>query len=423
MNILVISYYYSWSSSVGSRRMQGLVKGLVADGHHVTVVGALAPSGVGSTAPGTVILIETPATDRVITARRLVTRIRRVSEVEPAATASPTNMWKTHPRRWVRRWIAFPDTMWEWTYRAQQAARASAVRPDVIIASAPPMAALHAASKLARHFRCPWIADMRDLWTGDPYRVTPPSVRWLDRRLERRVLSSASAITTVAVSLAEELHDLCPHIAVTPLRNGFDEEWLRSGDVPPGKPATVVYTGTLTSNTGRTLESLCNAADVLRAMKSPASPQIDIVGAVDRSIVDLVGRRRLTGIIRFRGVVDAGAARTAQQGASALLNFSWENPRDFGKLPAKIFEYAAARRPIIHLGKVATLGTELIREHSLGFVVDPDDPVAVARLILGLADRSVAWVPPSAAELAPLSQQAMVAGFREVIEKVSRDRS
>lgn len=412
MKILVVAYYYGWSSSVGSRRMRGLVSALAADGHQVTVLAADPPDGLTLGAPPGVHVVSVPPTDRVLAAKRWVARVRRGS-----GTAAHADAALSAPARgWLRGWLGFPDTMWEWTYRARRAARRQRVRPDLVLASAPPMAALATAAALARDASCAWIADMRDLWTGDPYRLVPAPLRPLDRHLERRLLRSAAAVTTVADSLADELRTLLPGIEVTVLRNGFDAAWLRPGDEPPGRPATVVYTGTLTANTGRDLGPLCDAVAAL----GDDGPLVEVFGSVDRSVRETIRARGMADRIHLRGTVGADDARRAQHHACALLNFSWEDPRDFGKLPAKVFEYAAARRPIVHMGRVETLGTHLIRDHGLGFVVDPDQPSEVAALLRGLADGSVEWVAPDATELAPLSQQAMVDGFRGVIESVSR---
>jgi glycosyltransferase involved in cell wall biosynthesis len=440
MNILIISYYASWSSSVGSRRMGGLIKALASDGHAITVIGSAPPDRHRPPPTKGVQLIETPPTDRYLSARAAVTRVRHLgrrapaggSDIEPVATTgpamkspAPSGRVASSARNVARRWIGFPDTMWEWTSTAQRAAAQLSVRPDLVIASAPPMAALHAASKIASEASCPWIADMRDLWTGDPNRHTPLVLRPIDRRLERRVLSSAAAVTTVAESLADDLRRLAPAVPVVALRNGFDDRWLRLGDEPPNEPPTVVFTGTLTSNTGRSLDELCDVAAELQVMRRNGSrtPTIEIYGALDPSIPALLATRSVGDVIRLNGVVSAETTRQAQHQASALLSLSWESPRDYTNLPAKLFEYAAAKRPVLHLGRVETLGTRLIADHRLGFVADPSDAATVAKLVQAIVDGETPWVAPPTESLRPLSQSAMLDGFRAVIERVFSDVS
>ena len=389
MKVLVVSYYSLWSSSAGARRMNGLVRGLVERGDEVVLVAATPANGLRADPPPGVRLIETPACDRVVTARRLVRRMLRRGSGAPSPTAAaPTSAGTGRANRWsgaaalVRRWVSFPDTMWEWRYAAQRAAVADGFVPDVVVASAPPMAALRAARDIAARQGCPWVADMRDLWTGDPYRQVPRIVRRLDARLERTTLRSAAAITTVADVMIDELQPIAPRVPVTAMRNGFDPAWVRRDGLPPASPAAAVFTGTLTSNTGRDLTALCEAAELLVVRHGPdAAPPIEIYGAADPALVAAARARSRPTALRFRGVVGAADVRRIQHEAGALLNFSWEDPREFHKCPAKLFEYAAARRPIVHIGRVESLGVQLIRQHRLGVVVSPEDPVAIADAI------------------------------------------
>jgi hypothetical protein len=415
--------------------MSGLVDALVADGHELVVVTSQPPSGSPALADGVTYLMTTPA-DRVLWLkrrtgwlRRVVQRHRTVQNLADRDVAdrdghAPTGELRAgsilvpfeRTRRWVRSWVSFPDTMWSWGGVARRALRQSGFEPDVIIASAPPMAALVAAAGAARRLEVPWIADMRDLWTGDPYRRVPRSARRLDRFLERRTLRSAAAVTTVAEPLERALREVAPAIPIYTMRNGFAASWLRCGDEPPQLPAEIVYTGTLTANTGRDLTAVCAAMNLLVERHGDRAPRLRLFGAIDRQLIEALRATISPSVIDIAGEVTADEAREAQHNASVLLNFAWEDPRDFGKCPAKLFEYAAARRPVLHIGRVETLGVALIREFGLGRVVDPHDPAAVAESI----DELIAggWTPPAPSELAALSQDAMIEEFRRAIRGV-----
>jgi hypothetical protein len=250
----------------------------------------------------------------------------------------------------------------------------------------------------------------------------PRLLRRIDARLERATLRSAAAITTVADVMIDELRSVAPGVPVTAMRNGFDAAWVRSDDRPPSTPPAAVFTGTLTSNTGRDLSALCAAAELLVERHGvDAAPSIEIYGAADPALVAAAQARSRPTSLRFRGVVGATDVRRIQHGAGALLNFSWEDPREFHKCPAKLFEYAAARRPIVHIGSIETLGVQLIHEHGLGVMVSPDDPVAIADAIEGFCADATGgrWDPPSVDDLAPLSQRAMIDGFVDALESAS----
>lgn len=424
MKVLVISYYALWSSSVGGRRSNGILRGLLERGDDVALVSATPVNGFRSQLPPGVHLIETGSCDRVLTARRLGQRLRRRNASErllaPATKARASTPAKVG---WladaVRPWASFPDTMWEWRYAARRAVTKDGFDPDLVIATAPPMAALCAAADLARVHGCPWVADMRDLWTGDPYRIVPRAARALDKRLERRALRSASAITTVAEVMTDELRAVASGVPVTAIRNGFDPAWLRDGEQPPDEPPSIVFTGTLTSNTGRDLEPVLAAlAELTRRQPEAAALTVDLYGAADPALVAATTSDARSAQLHFRGVTGGDQARQAQHAAAALLSFGWDDPREFHKLPAKLFEYAAARRPILHIGRVDSLGVRLIADHRLGVTVSPDDPSAIADAMQEFA-RGENWSAPSPDALAPLSQRSMVEQFLRVIDAVS----
>lgn len=427
MKVLVVSYYSLWSSSVGGRRANGIVRALLERGDEVALVSAAPANGLRADLPQGVHLIETPACDRVLTARRLVGRLRRrAGDADAPAATAPARASAPASRRSiagaVRPWVSFPDTMWEWHHAVRRAVAHDGFVPDVVVATAPPMAALRAAAGLARTHGCTWVADMRDLWTGDPYRPVPRPLRRLDRRLERRTLGSAAAITTVAEVMTDELRAVASGVPVTAIRNGFDPAWLRHGHASPDAPPAIVFTGTLTSNTGRDLEPLLAALAHLAGRGGLAAELVvDLYGAADPALVTVTTSDPRSERLRFRGVIGGADARRVQHGAAALLSFGWDDPREFHKLPAKLFEYAAARRPIIHIGRVDSLGVRLIAEHGLGVTVSPDDPAQIADAMQRFAE-GASWRPPAPDDLAPLSQRSMVDRFLQVLDGVSGPR-
>lgn len=80
----------------------------------------------------------------------------------------------------------------------------AAKETDIIVASYMPSASFFIAKKLASKFNKKWIADFRDL--GALYDEGKDKFpRFVDKQIEKRLLTSASAFTTVSKGLAEEL--------------------------------------------------------------------------------------------------------------------------------------------------------------------------------------------------------------------------
>lgn len=422
MRIVVVAYYATQPSSVGSRRIGSLIEGLVSGEHHVTVVAAGdAAAPVPTALTGAQVLTVDPR-DRVERLRNAVARFR---VRRPGAATSPDAAPpQRRPQRTarvaaaLRPWIAFPDTVWEWTRVAQRATREldGDERPDLVFATAPPMACLHAAAHLANHWGCPWIADMRDLWSDDPYRVVPTILRPIDRRLERRVLRDAAALVTVAEPLADLLRSRHPGRPVHVIRNGFDPAWLRTGDLPPATPPRIVFTGTARAGSGRdfvpVLDSLARGA-------GPATRvRLHVYGAMSSDVRERIASHPMNGAVHLHGMVLPEVARQAQHSAALLLSLGWDDPRDLGSCPAKLFEYAAARRPILHIGATGTVGAQMIRDFGLGYVVDAKDTAQIESLVERAVNDDLDWRPPAPAALEPLSSATMVRRYLEVIDDI-----
>jgi hypothetical protein len=62
--------------------------------------------------------------------------------------------------------------------------------------------------------------------------------------------------------------------------------------------------------------------------------------------------------------------------ADALLLLQWNDRRDEGNLPAKLFEYLYARRPILFIGYEQGIAAQLVRERAAGLVSNSPAQIA-----------------------------------------------
>jgi hypothetical protein len=62
--------------------------------------------------------------------------------------------------------------------------------------------------------------------------------------------------------------------------------------------------------------------------------------------------------------------------ADALLLLQWNNRRDEGNLPAKLFEYLYSRRPILFIGYEQGIAAQLVRERGAGLVSNSPAQIA-----------------------------------------------
>jgi len=123
------------------------------------------------------------------------------------------------------------------------------------------------------------------------------------------------------------------------------------------------------------------------------SIQVDFYGA------DPVALRRMAS---DHGVLDRITANDRvsyresidlQMNADILLLLQWNDPKELGNVPGKVFEYVAARRPVLGLGPPDGVPARILRERGAGVVVNEPEAIAV-QLAAWLAEKNEKGVLP-----------------------------
>ncbi|HUT76281.1 MAG TPA: glycosyltransferase family 4 protein [Polyangia bacterium] len=289
---------------------------------------------------------------------------------------------KAHQRRQVLG--ADVDYVWVLTTRRKTlfsrigfygsyAAMASAIglrveRPDVILASSPPLPVGAAGATLARRWRVPWVLDVRDVWPDAAIALGELSegpLVSLAERLERRLYRSADAIVTVNEAFREQIAqgaDAGARIELIP--NGTTEAWLEAGKQTPDRASLGLpedrfiwaYAGNIGLAHG--LETAVEAAGLLGERFL-----LLIIGAgTKRAEIERLAELAPNGSVELRALMPAAEAARHLRAADALL----VSERQERTVASKLYDYGAVGRPVI-----AACRGELQR------VVERDD-VAVA---------------------------------------------
>jgi hypothetical protein len=265
---------------------------------------------------------------------------------------------------------AYPDFQAGWAAPAIAAGlQLLADKPfGVILSTSPPETAHCVAAALKRETGTPWVADLRDLWS-DNYDYKWSSLRrMVDRRLEARVLGGADALVTVSEPLAHALRRR-HRMPVYVVPNGFDPDDV----VDPGAELvdtfTITYTGPFYPGKR---EPTAFFAGLQQAVAG---------GHIDRSSVKVrmngrnvdepwvraaVAAHGLTGIVETGGLLPRAQALERQRESQILLALDWLDPRQAGVATGKIYEYLAARRPILSVGPPGGIVEGLLRETGAG---------------------------------------------------------
>lgn len=194
-----------------------------------------------------------------------------------------------------------------------------------------------------------WVVDFRDEWASSNYLTIPtPLHRAKIKALEKKVVMAADAVTTVSPPLTDYFAKISgnPKKCVT-ITNGYDaEDFAHQIDFPKRNYMQILYAGSLYGSRSAETFNLAIAELNLPNLK------VEFVGGKNK-------------------VAHPEAVKLERQADVLLLLLS---PDDRPAVyTGKIFEYLAARRPILCLAPVKTAAAKLINDLKVGVVVEPLD--------------------------------------------------
>lgn len=205
------------------------------------------------------------------------------------------------------------------------------------------------------------------------------------QRIEREAVQQAVAVTTIAEPITEYYNNMYHPPLAEVISNGFDADDLQDLplDIPLDRACfNIVFTGRFG------LSDRCNRVDYFfDAVRQLLDQQkisddilkIHLVGEYgnDELLVlkDLLDR----GVVLHHGFVERSRALAFQREADLLLIITLPDRKS--SVSAKIFEYLYAGKPILAL-TYQTVLAEIIHETRAGWVVHPQKPDDIARLLL-----------------------------------------
>lgn len=262
--------------------------------------------------------------------------------------------WKEDLALWVRSNFFIPDARVWWVKPSvrflKEYLREHPV--DAIISTGPPHSMHLIAMALKQATGLPWIADLRDPWTGIDFYGQLSLTGWADRRhhrLEREVLTTADRVVTVSWSWARDLEALGAQ-QVEVINNGFDRDDVPKDPVAVDERFSLVHIGSMSAT--RDLPGLWKALAAIMA-EDPvfhARFALRFVGPVDHSVVESATAAGLGAHIERMGRVSHAEAMRQMQRARVLLLPINDTPNSAGILPGKLYEYLSVGRPILAVG-------------------------------------------------------------------------
>ena len=354
-NALVLSFWFPPISGIGGIRAYGLAKYLPNYGWNAIILTQTLP---GNPDPELQV-IQTPYIDVVkkwkewagLDSKKTLNEQFKVKTEKDAPSildrlvALPSEI------------ITYPDVAKGWYDFAIDAAEKIIETEDigVIFSTSPPATSNLIAKKLSEKHNIPWVADFRDLWTQNHYYSYSPIRSYFDRRLEVKTLCHASAITTVSAPLAQKLAELHQNAQVFTIKNGFDPTLINDGNTVDPQ-FLIVHTGNLYHGKRDpqvlfdVLKDLLDSGLIEREDLNVGFYGYPPPGSHEKWLEQEIMKSSLEDCVTLHGEVPHTDSIAIQRKAQMLLLLTWNNPEEKGVYTGKLFEYLAARRPILSVG-------------------------------------------------------------------------
>ena len=247
--------------------------------------------------------------------------------------------------------------------------------PDVIVASGPPFFTFVAALFVARHFNSPLVLDYRNEWTECPFDFVSKDRN--DRAWERRCLNAAGAVLFTTRSHLQRALSAFPNLDARKTHvvpNGWepgDFVVQENGARRNGERSDVLRIAHVGNLSGHS-----TPVDFLDSLAALLASEPEWV---PRIRVQFIGRRSNTADAAIRAfpypdvleVIDHVGKREASRRmleSDVLLLIA--NPALERYLPGKLFDYLAARRPVMVFGSRGE-ASNLIEELHAGVLCAP----------------------------------------------------
>ncbi|MEK6951606.1 MAG: glycosyltransferase [Nanoarchaeota archaeon] len=266
--------------------------------------------------------------------------------------------------------IHYPDREKQWAHSAIMAGSKILEKGNItaIISSSPPVTSHIIANRLKIKYNIPWIADLRDLWSQNhnyPYNLVR---RELDKRLELKTLKLADSLVMVSSPCAKKLKNLHKVNKVHTIPTGFDpDEFMKQDKLT--KKFTITYTGQIyQGKQDPTKLLLVVKALIMKGIIDKKDIEVGFYGPIDNRLTKKIKEYALKDIVKQYGIIPRNLSLKKQRGSHVLLLLKWEDKKEKGVFTLKLFEYLAAKRPILATGSFkGDVIDKLLRETKAGY--------------------------------------------------------
>ena len=325
--------------------------------------------------------------------------------------------------------LALPDRWISWWFAAVPAGLSliRTYKPDVLWSTFPIATSHLIALALHRVTGLPWVADFRDPMLQSSYPVSKPQravYGWIERQTITRCSAAVFTTHSAMVSYRERFPSLPPE-KFSVIENGYDEDGF--GDaVPvatvPGERLTLIHSGVLYDG-GRDPSPFLAALATLRGEGKLCAASLRVVLRAPGDVAAmgaLVDKYQVGDIVKVEPSVPYREALQEMLAADGLIVF--QGTPFNTQIPAKIYEYFRARKPILGLVDTSGETARVLRTAGFDAIAQMDSSasiVPVLERLLGQIRAGQAYVATEAL-IASSSRTHRASQLAQVLNQVTK---
>jgi len=328
------------------------------------------------------------------------------------------------------RFLARPDRWLPWYWGAVPAGirLVRRYRPTALWSTYPIATAHLIAAMLQRRTGLPWIADFRDPMAQEGYPKDPEIWRAF-KAIEDKALHRAafSVFTTPgAARMYRERYPDVPAERIRIIENGYDEEsytGLTASQIPlaPAARITLLHSG-IVYPSERDPTQLFAAIQRLRGagQLGPDTFSLRLRAPVHEAMLESLAQKyAIADLIEILPPIGYREALQEMLQADGLLVLQASNCNE--QIPAKLYEYLRARRPILGLTDPEGDTARVLRDAGLGDIARLDSVEEVQHALARFLERirSGAAPLPTPAYVASASRHARTRELAAILDRVA----
>lgn len=373
-NVLIVSYSYPPSNSPGVQRSYSIAKYLNKDKYNVTVItckNPKTPLGIDENFNPELKGVKLIKIESFL-------KNTNINKNVPAKQGASKQSFSSKMKSWIikiSRPLIFPDFGITWTPNVKKHLRNNSsiiTDSDIIITSSPGISN-HQIGRFIkkRNSNIFWISDFRDFHYPNNIVKRKGIIPYMHKRLERGIINKSNRLTYVTQSMLKAYQEFYPlhKDKMHCIYNGYDKDDFNDFKIAnlESSELSIFYAGSFYNGLRSPLplmQLLDKALD--EKIIKPDNVKVKIAGSIEQHVIEEMSKYNSFKLINFLGNIPRTDALKEMTNAAFLWLIVADIPSHYQTVPAKIFEYMAARRPILNFSIEESETFQIVKNLDLG---------------------------------------------------------